>query len=301
MEISLNHRETKNKRKLFSVYTVYLVSGIILFLEALQTILAVNDLWPFGPSEPWMILFIFIWTLVMLRLLSFLPFIVRSLHRSFKPYSLSLPAIMAVALVVISMSVMLPMFLDPLTIRGENKLVNILFVSAAVGFSVSAISCGLYGLRKLWKKEWTTLNPAGEDLTGVRGPAKVLYWLYVLSGIMMLLNAIPFFVEDWEWAPFLGFGWTVRLFSLLNLLLLAIPFVYVFNFWFLRYVIRHFKKVPDLSVPLLLMILGFLGFLPLEGVDYPILLISSAIVIFTIGLLGLYHFKRKFPKSNQST
>lgn len=291
-------RDVRIKRKLFSVYTVFFLCGLILLLWGIMILLVDLDLWPLGSNELWFVFFMLIFSLVLLRLMFYIPFIFRSLHRSLKPYSLSIPLITFIIFLISSLSVLVPLFMDPL--RKTRNFLELLVGILAGVFGLTALVCGVYGIRKFRKKEWKAVNAEKENLAGIRGPAKTMYWIYLLSGFMIVFfwieNAL---IEAGYWPELFNYQWSVRLASILTLLLLATPLVLIYHFWFLIYVVRNFRSVPSLSIPLVLLGLYFISMF-LSGwylVQFSVHIYGTIALIS--GVYGLYTFKTKFNTSGK--
>lgn len=286
---AIPHPQIKFNRKLLTVYIIYIVSGASILLFLLQGTLQEFNLWPFSYPEASFILFSFICGFALLRLLFSLPFLLKTLRRHPKRYSLSLPFYTIVLFV-------LTLFLSFFNFFNSFPGVDIYIGVVALLFGLAAFIGGISGIRSFRRKEWDHLEQVEKsNFTRIKNAARFVYWIYILSGSIILLSFLfPLLKEQKVWPPNIGLEWPF-LNSTLIFLFGAVIFVLFYYLWFFLYTLRHYKTVPELLIPIVLLLVYFgFSFVFSGQMLYRISYLLYGFGALICGIWGLHEFRKDF-------
>ncbi|MFD2517571.1 hypothetical protein [Salinimicrobium flavum] len=235
-------KKRKARRKIFTVYIIYLVSSVALFLVYLQSQLYDWGVWPFSYPEISFIAFSFLFLFSVLRLLVSLPFLVRSIRKEPKDLSLSLPPILAISILVVFVSGIGNQ--DVLTVLGGM-------------YMVSGFIFGIYGIQKLRRgqEKLPVYHPEGEVRRREK-TAKFLYFIFIATGMIGLFLSLVSYFPERNWWPANALLDLEMLITIQLFLLGAGIFRLLYHFSFFMFLFRHGRSNLSLTVPLIILFVG---------------------------------------------
>ncbi|HER40870.1 MAG TPA: hypothetical protein ENO10_06590 [Salinimicrobium catena] len=267
----------KARRKRFTVYIIYLVSSVALFLVYLQYQLFDWGLWPFSYPEISFIAFSFLFLFSILRLLVSLPFLIKSIRKEPKDLSLSLPPLLAVAILVVT-------FYD----TGNEDLCTIL----GGIYIISGFIFGVYGIQKLRNASGKVqAYPPEGEVRAREKTAKFLYFIFITSGLIGLFLSLVSYFPGRNWWPADVLLDIEMLVTIQLFLLGAGIFRLLYHFSFFLFLFRHGWSNLGLTIPLILLFLG--GVLKLLAPGSGLSMATDFLYSFSAILCGIMGFYKK--------